>query len=113
MRIKTQSVSDLTDEFLYCLLYGHAWDDPPVVQVTLENGLNAWKQELTCESCFSERYDKLEPETYALWRRNYWHTPGYGVIDPYTKADLRKERATRSATGRKVRKTRRLKSVAR
>lgn len=110
MRIKTSGVENLKDEFLYCLLLGHEWDDPPIVQVKLENGLTAWKQDLTCLSCESERYDTFEPETFALWRRHYWHFPGYGLVEPYTKADLRMERSRRGERKR-VRKSQRLKAV--
>lgn len=96
MRIRTKTVSALKDKFLRCLMLGHAWGDAPIIEARLENGLIAWKQDLRCTSCGCMRYDTLEPKTFNLWRRHYDHPVGYGVEEPYTRADLRAERATRT-----------------
>jgi hypothetical protein len=96
MRIKTRTVNALKDKFLKCLMLGHSWGDAPIMEMVLENGLTAWKQDLRCTSCGCLRHDTLEPKTFDLWRRHYDYPVGYGVIEPYTRADLRAERATRT-----------------
>lgn len=96
MRIKTATIVALPDEVLRCLLLGHAWGDEPVIETTLENGLRAWRQYLTCESCQTQRHDTMAPGTFEIWRRTYYWMPGYGCEEPYDRADLRKERARRA-----------------
>lgn len=95
MRIKTATVRELSDAHLMCLLYGHAWGDSPIYEVTLENGLKAWRQDLTCTSCSTTRRDIFEPRTFEVWRRSYEWLPGYGCDEPYDRTDLRRERSTR------------------
>jgi len=97
MRIKSDTIRDLKDKHLRCLLLGHAWGDAPIIATVLENGLEAWKQNLTCESCGTRRFDTLEPKTFDVWRRHYEWTPGYGCNEPYVRADLRAERAYRAS----------------
>jgi hypothetical protein len=96
MRVKTATIMGLKDKDLRCLLLGHAWGDAPILATVLENGLKAWKQELTCGSCGSRRFDTLEPKTFDVWRRHYDWVPGYGCDEPYVRADLRAENARRA-----------------
>lgn len=105
MRIRTTTVMELKDKHLRCLMLGHAWEDAPIFETTLENGLRAWKQDLTCGSCGTKRFDVLEPKTFDVWRRHYEWTPGYGCEEPYVRADLRAERARRVSGNGQVRTT--------
>ncbi|HEX8321595.1 hypothetical protein [Longimicrobium sp.] len=85
-----QSVTDLSDGVLRCKAYGHSWEQGPVNRFS-PVGREVWVVKLRCTSCPKVRTDYVEPGTFELDNRHYTKVPGFTVIDPTDKTDLREE----------------------
>ena len=97
MAVERTAITDLLDTFLLCRAFGHAWDQIPNAEFSLDLfRTSVGAIALRCQRCHAERYDYIGKDMEVA-SRSYSYPRGYmGIVGEGKRPNVRGEMFKRS-----------------